>query len=181
MTNPLLVLSLVLSCALPVAAQETAPPAEPAPAPAPAPATPKAQAPAPATPAMGQLVVARALPFRQGETMRVDALVGPLRVPELRVTPDEANLLREFLPPRGGVKRFSYLRYSIAVENPTGTDWTLGARIRLLDRNGAVIDEFEFRGGVDGGRARLVELKRLTLNYVVPLIDRIELTMSAER
>ncbi len=136
-----------------------------------------AGAPAP----QGPLTASQTVPFKKDEPIRLDLAVGGLRVAELQVTGDEAGLLESLLPPRGGVSRFSWLRYTLSVENPGDVNWTPAARIRLLDKKGEVIDEFEFKGGVGAGRARPVDLKRLTLNYIVPLIDRVELTLDAEQ
>ena len=52
---------------------------------------------------------------------------------------------------------------------------------RLLDKAGAIIDEFEYGKRVGAGRAKPVDFRRLTLNYAMPLIDRVEVTLSAER
>lgn len=129
----------------------------------------------------GPLLNNKTVSFRLDEPLKLDLAVGGLRVAELRIVHDEASLLDAVLPPRGGVTRFSWLRYTLYAENPGVDDWALAARIRLLDRKGEVIDEFEFRKGVGSGRARSVDFKRLTLNYIVPLIDRIEVTLSAEQ
>ncbi len=136
-----------------------------------------AEAPAP----QGPLTASKTVHFKKDEPIRLDLAVGGLRVVELRITGDEAGLLESLLPPRGGVSRFSWLRYTLSVENPGDVNWTLAARVRLLDKKGEVIDEFEFKDGVGAGRARSVDLKRLTLNYIVPLIDRVELTLDAEQ
>ncbi len=129
----------------------------------------------------GSLIMSKTVPFKLDEPQKLDIAVGALRVPELRITREDGSLIDSVLPPRGGQTRFSYLRYALSAENPSKESWDLAVRVRLIDKNGAVIDEFEFKKGVSEGRARLVDLKRLTLNYAVPLIDRVELTLSAER
>jgi hypothetical protein len=135
---------------------------------------------APAVPA-GSLIMTKVVPFKIDDPIRLDVAVGTLRVPELRITRDDGSILDDLLPPRGGQSRFSFLRYAVSAENPSRQNWTLAVRVRLLDRNGAVVDEFEFRRTIGDGRARVIDLKRLTLNYAVPLIDRAEITLSAER
>ncbi len=162
------------------APQETPPPAAPAPAPAP-PAAPAATpaAPAAAPVPQGPLLQTKVVPFRVGESVPLGLVVGNLRVPEVTVTRDEANMVQEVVPPSGGSTRYSYLRYTIATENPSGRSWRLAARIRLLDRNGAVVDEFELTERIGKGRAEPVRLKRLTLNYAIQYIDRMEVSFSA--
>ena len=137
-------------------------------------------APAPAGPD-GPLVQAKTVPFRQNEPIKLGLAAGGLRLGELTISPTEGTLLDSALPPRGGQESFFWLKYSLAAENPGAEDWWLAVRVRLLDRKGVVIDEFEFRRGVSAGRARSLDLKRLTLGYVIPLIDKVELALSAEQ
>lgn len=141
------------------------------------PAAPAAEAPTPA----GQLLLSRVVPFQVDQPIKLDIVVGGLRVPDLRIQRDAGSLLDSVLPPRGGQDRFSWLRYTLAAENPGTSGWTLRARIRLLDKAGAIIDEFEYGKRVGAGRAKPVDFRRLTLNYAVPMIDRVEVTLSAER
>ena len=136
--------------------------------------------PAPAGPG-GPLVLTKTVPFRQHEPIKLGLAAGGLRLGELTISPTEGTLLDSALPPRGGQESFSWLKYAVAAENPGGEDWWLAVRVRLLDKKGVVIDEFDFRRGVAAGRARSLDFKRLTLNYVVPLIDKVELALSAEQ
>lgn len=131
--------------------------------------------------AQGSLILTKSVPFRQDQPIKLDLNIGGLRIPDLRITKDEGTLIDSILPPRGGQSRFSFQRYALFAENPDNKSWRLSARVRLLDKNGAVIDEFEFRGTVRSGRAKAVDFKRLTLNYVLPLVDKVELTLSAEQ
>ena len=153
--------------------------AAPAAAPAPAPAAQTADL-NPAVPA-GSLILMKKVPFAEKQPIRLDMVVGNLRVPELKITPTEARLVDQVLPPRGGHARFSWLNYAVSAENPSAQEWTLAVRIRLLDRSGAVIDEFEFSRDIGAGKAKAAELRRLTLNYAVQYVDQVEVTLSAER
>jgi hypothetical protein len=113
--------------------------------------------------------------FRVGSPIPIDATVGALRVVDLTVVRDERRLIDQVLPPRGGQSRFSWLDYRVVAENPASNSLNLAVTLRLLDENGAIIDEFEMRERVWRGRTEELSLRRLTLNYVLPLIDRVEL------
>jgi len=119
-------------------------------------------------------------PYQLGQTTQVDVSVGELRVNELSIIEVGQPVFASLLPPHGGQSRFSWVRYGLRVENGSEARHKLAVRVRLLDKNGAVIDEFEFRGSVRKGHYRVLELKRLTLNYIVPLVDALELTVSQE-
>lgn len=120
-------------------------------------------------------------PFTADEPIALDLTVQGVRIPELRIAPTEGRLLDSVLPPRGGQRRFSYLAYRMYAENPVEDRARLRAHVRLLDREGRVIDEFGLTERIGKNRAETIELRRLTLDYVVPLIDEVELTVAVER
>jgi hypothetical protein len=122
----------------------------------------------------------RTLDFQLGAPLTVDVTVGDLKVGQLTIARDDKNLLEQLLPSRGGQTRWSYLETTLFVANPSGKAQDLSARVRLLDANDAVIDEFEFDGRVWRGKARALKLRRLTLNYVIPLIKKVEVALIAE-
>ncbi|GAB4222176.1 MAG: hypothetical protein Kow0062_18340 [Acidobacteriota bacterium] len=121
------------------------------------------------------------LRFALDKPLPLKVKVGDLEVRDLTITREERRLLDQVLPPRGGQSRFSWLHYAVHAENPADVSWNLAVRVKLLDRSGAIIDEFEFRERVWRGRARTVDLRRITLNYVIPLIDKVEITLTADR
>lgn len=133
-----------------------------------------------ALPAMaGDLVQSTTVDFAVGKAFKLDLTAGDLRISEFRLLTDDKSLIESVLPPRGGQSRFSWLNYGLMVENATQKTWGITVRIRLLDANNAVIDEFEFGGRVWRGRARVVDIRRLTLNYAIPLTKKIEITLTA--
>lgn len=121
------------------------------------------------------------VPFALDESIRLDTTVGDLRIRDLRVSRDDRSLIDQVLPPRGGQSRFSWLEYAVYAENPSQTSQNLAVRVKLLDANGAVIDEFDFNGRVWRGRADLVKLRRIALNYVTPLIKEVEVALTVTR
>lgn len=127
----------------------------------------------------GDLVQTATVDFAVGRPVKLDMMAGDLRISEFRILTDDRSLIESVLPPRGGQSRFSWLNYGVMVENATEKTWGVTIRIRLQDANGAVIDEFEFGGRVWRGRARTVDLRRLTLNYAVPMIKKVEITLTA--
>lgn len=124
-------------------------------------------------------------PFAIGESIRMDVELGPIRVVDLQVQRDERRLLDSVLPPRGGQSRFSWLEYTFYAENPSDNSWTVDAEVLLYDKNGAIIDEFDLDARVWRKRRDRVgtdfDIRRLAMNYVLPLIDRIEVRFTATR
>jgi hypothetical protein len=115
----------------------------------------------------------------------MDVELGPIRVVDLQVQRDERRLLDSVLPPRGGQSRFSWLEYTFYAENPSDNSWTVDAEVLLYDKNGAIIDEFDLDARVWRKRRDRVgtdfDIRRLAMNYVLPLIDRIEVRFTATR
>lgn len=118
------------------------------------------------------------VPFSIDESIRLDTTAGELKIRDLRVKRDDRSLIDQALPPRGGQSRFSWLSYAIYAENTSAAASNLMARVKLFDANGAVIDEFEMRGRIWRGRAEIVDLRRITLNYVIPLIHEVEIALT---
>ncbi len=126
------------------------------------------------------LVASKTVPFALDKPIELDLQVGDLRVTTMQVARDRRSLLRELLPPPGGETRFSWLRYTVYAENPGDRAWTLNVQVTLLDGNGAVIDEFVFRKRIWRGRAGQAQLRRITLNYAIPLVKKMKVTVSAQ-
>lgn len=118
--------------------------------------------------------------YQEGQAITLSATLGGVRATELRITADEQRMTDPLLPPHGGQSRFSWRRYDLHLENSTGQRQRVKVLLRLLDESGAVIDEFRVRGSLSKGRTKKLSLRRLTLNYVVPLIAKVEVTLEAE-
>jgi hypothetical protein len=129
--------------------------------------------------AAGDMVKTTSVDFRQGQSIDLGLEIGNLRVPQLQILPDDASMLDHLRASPGLEARFSWLRYGLYAENPSDESWKLEVQVRLLDDNDAVIDEFEFDGVVRKGRTRLIDNKRITLNYAIQYIETVELTVSA--
>ncbi|GEM_PF-6153712 len=126
------------------------------------------------------LVASKTIPFALDKAARLDLTVGDLRVTTIQVVRDRKPLIRELLPPPGGESRFSWLRYTVFAENPGDRAWTLNVQVTLLDENDAVIDEFVFRKRIWRGRAGEAQIRRITLNYAIPLVKKMKVTVSAQ-
>lgn len=125
------------------------------------------------------LIQSKTVEFRQGQSIDLGLEVGNLRVPQLQILPDDAGMLDHLRASPGLEERFSWLRYGLYAENPSDDSWKLEVQVRLLDANEAVIDEFEFDGLVRKGRTRLIDEKRVTLNYAIQYIEDVQITVSA--
>ncbi len=119
------------------------------------------------------------LDYAPGTSTQVEIQVGDLRVSQFGIKRDAGPLIQFVETPRGAKSRWSWTSYSLFVENPTAKRARVGAKVRLLDGNGAVVDEFEFSGTIWRGRSKTIDLKRLTLNYAIPLIKKVEIEISA--
>ena len=120
------------------------------------------------------------VPYQEGQAIRLSADLGGVRATELRITPDQQRMTDPLLPPHGGQSRFSWRRYDLHLENSTGERKRVKVLLRLLDGSGAVIDEFRLEGSISKGRTKKISLRRLTLNYAVPLIAKVEVSLEAE-
>ncbi|MDQ7005684.1 MAG: hypothetical protein Q9Q40_00465 [Acidobacteriota bacterium] len=120
------------------------------------------------------------LDFVEGEALKVGLSAGSVRLTALKITADSQRLSDSLLPPRGGQQRYSWKRYEIHVENSGARAARVRVHLRLLDAQGAVIDEFTLSSRVARARVRAFSLRRLTLNYVVPLIRQVELRLEVE-
>ncbi len=130
-------------------------------------------------PAVADQVDQTVVAFSVGDAKSLDVSFAGLRVTEMTIAHADRPLLAGVLPPYGGKGRFSWLEYSVRVENPTEIKRRVAVQVRLIDANGAVIDEFSFDGSVRRGRFRVLDTRRLTLNYAVPLVEKVELVFSA--
>ena len=118
--------------------------------------------------------------FVQGQETAVDLSVGSVRLTALKITADSRQMADSLLPPRGGQERYSWKRYEVHVENSEARRVRVEVHLRLLDAQGAVIDEFTLSSSVRQGRARSFSLRRLTLNYVVPLIRQVAVQLEVK-
>ncbi|MFN7966858.1 MAG: hypothetical protein U0V87_14340 [Acidobacteriota bacterium] len=120
------------------------------------------------------------LPFDLRTPHKLDLVMGPVRVNGASITQEDRRLVDVVLPPRGGQTRFGWLKTLVQVQNQGKDAYDVRIGVKLLDAAGAVIDEFEFGGKSWLGKTREFTLTRLTLNYVMPLIQTVELTVTVE-
>ncbi len=120
------------------------------------------------------------LPFDLKTPYKLDVVLGPVRVNGAAMSREERRLVDVVMPPRGGQTRFGWLKTLVQVQNQGKDAYDVRVAVKLLDAAGAVIDEFEFGGKSWLGKTREFTLTRLMLNYVVPLIKDVELTITVE-
>lgn len=131
-------------------------------------------------PAAAQTVT-RTFPFDLKTPARLDLMVGEVKIIGFALERDVRDLTDFVLPPRGGETRFSWLLTTVQVENSSKEQsFNVKTRVRLLDQAGAVVDEYEFAGRSWRQKVRDLTLKRLALNYVLPLIKQTEVTITVE-
>jgi hypothetical protein len=121
------------------------------------------------------------LPFDLRTPYKLDRKVGKLQIAGVVISREERRLVDAVLPPRGGQERFSWLRTVVQVQNTDHADaHDVRFALRLLDGAGAVIDEFEFGGKAWLAKTRDFALTRLAMNYVLPLVKSVELTVTVD-
>lgn len=120
------------------------------------------------------------LPFDLKTPYKLDLVLGPVQVNGASISREERRLVDAVLPPRGGQTRYGWLKSLVQVQNQGKDAYDVRVAVKLLDAAGAVIDEFEFGGKAWLGKTRDFTLTRLVLNYVVPLIKQVELTVTVE-
>jgi hypothetical protein len=72
------------------------------------------------------------------------------------------------------------LRARFLAENPTSEDWTVTFTVEFLDRSGKVIDKVTKKESWEG-EAKPYDFDHEILEYVVPLIAQVKITMEARR
>ena len=116
------------------------------------------------------------LPFQQGAALKVDTAVSGVNVADLEIRRDNKS---PFDQVRGGENRYSWFEYALRVQ-PTEGARNLRVIFRLYDANDAIIDDFELNKRVWREREQVIDVRRITLNYIVPLVKEVEVTISAE-
>lgn len=118
----------------------------------------------------------KVVPFRIDESLRLDAQLGPAKVPTLKIS----NLGRGY--GRGGrlarnqpSEGSTTLRFAFDVNNP-GEDWELTFTIELRDKAGKVIDRVTKSENFEE-EAKVYNVDHPILEYVVPMIAEVQVTI----
>ena len=116
------------------------------------------------------------LPFQQNAALAVGTTVGGIEVRDLEIRRADKT---PFNRVRGGESRYSWFEYDLRVQPNEGAR-TFRVVYRLYDANDAIIDEFEVDERVWRKKAQVISDRRITLNYIVPLVREVEVTVTAE-
>lgn len=123
------------------------------------------------------------VPFQVDKAVAFAGGVGPVKVTGVKVT----NLGRGY--GRGGFSLRSAnppselattLRFAFDVDNPTDDEWDVTFTVELLDKGGKVIDRASKKENYED-EAKVLELDHSLLEYVLPLVTQVRITLQGER
>lgn len=123
----------------------------------------------------------RTVEYRTGRAFDLKATVGPVRVQSVEFS----DLGKGYKP--GGIagrirpggidsEASTTIRAHFLAENPLADEWEVTFVLEFLDRNGAVIEKVSKRSTWEG-EAKPYNLEHPILAYVVPMIDRVRISM----
>ena len=116
------------------------------------------------------------LPFQQGAALKIDTALSGVKVSDLQIRRDNKS---PFDQVRGGENRYSWFEYDLSLQ-PTEGARNVRVIFRLYDANDAIIDDFELTKRVWRDKEQVISARRITLNYIVPLVKEVEVTITAE-
>ena len=127
--------------------------------------------------------VEQKLAFEIDKSLALNGMVGPVKVPTLKVI----NLGRGYN--RGGISLRSVsqvselsttLRVTFEVNNPMREQWQVEFTVELLDKSGKVIDRFSKKEEYDN-EAKALNIEHPLLEYVLPLVSDVKITLQGRR
>ena len=116
------------------------------------------------------------LPFQQGTALKIDTTLSGVSVADLKIRRDNKS---PFDQVRGGESRYSWFEYDLRLQPNEGAR-NMRVIFRLYDANDAIIDDFELNKRVWRDKEQVISARRITLNYIVPLVKEVEVTITAE-
>ena len=127
--------------------------------------------------------VEQKLAFEIDKSLALNGVVGPVKVPTLKVT----NLGRGYS--RGGLslrtgnqpsELSTTLRLTFEVNNPMKEEWQVEFTVELLDKSGKVIERFSKKEEYDN-EAKALTIEHSLLEYVIPLVSDVRITLQGRR
>jgi hypothetical protein len=127
--------------------------------------------------------VEQKLAFEVDKSLPLNGMVGPVKIPTLKVI----NLGRGYS--RGGIslrtgnqpsELSTTLRFTFEVNNPMKEEWQVEFNVELLDKSGKVIDRFSKKEEYDN-EAKALNIEHSLLEYVIPLVSDVKITLQGRR
>jgi len=127
--------------------------------------------------------VEQKLAFEVDKSLALNGMVGPVKIPTLKVI----NLGRGYkgagISLRTGnqpSELSTTLRFTFEVNNPMREEWQVEFNVELLDKSGKVIDRFSKKEEYDN-EAKALNIEHSLLEYVVPLVSDVKVTLQGRR
>jgi hypothetical protein len=130
----------------------------------------------------GSLKFTTTVPFRLGSAIELNATVGPVSVESVEFSQGSGGPFGRTLG--GTLGRgddvYSGITAAFECENPEPVEWEVTFELEFLDKNGELIDRAKKSKDLEG-ESKVVKVDHSTLRYVIPLIDRVEIKIQAEK
>jgi hypothetical protein len=123
------------------------------------------------------------VPFKIDTSAPLTAVVGPVKVTNLKIT----NMGRGY--GRGGLSFRSAsppselsttLRFAFDVDNPAEEEWDVTFTVELVDKSGKVIDRGSKTENYEE-EAKVLNLDHAIIEYVLPMIAEVRVTLQGRR
>lgn len=127
----------------------------------------------------GSLRFEKTVDWQTGKLLRLDTLVGPVRIGKVEFSNEGkggggiASRIRS-----GSSDTQTTLRASFDGENPKEDEWVVTFTLEFLDSKGRLIDRAVGKEGFEG-EAKTAHVDHPILEYVVPMIDKVRIKLEA--
>ena len=127
----------------------------------------------------GSLRFEKTVDWQTGKLIKLDALVGPVRIGSVELSNEGkggggiTSRIRG-----GGSDTQTTLRATFDGENPKEDEWVVTFTLEFLDSKGRLIDRAVGKEGFEG-EAKTAKVDHPILEYVVPMIDQVRIKLEA--
>jgi hypothetical protein len=132
----------------------------------------------------GGLRFQKTVPYRLGKLTELNAKVGPVRVDSIELTQPKdgggpaASIVGRIRGGGGSSETQATIRAAFDTQNPSEEEWVVTYTLDFLDRDGKLIDRVSKSQGFEG-EAKVYNLDHQILEYVLPMIHRVEIRLEA--
>ena len=125
----------------------------------------------------------KTIPFQIDTSVPLESVTGPVKVTNLKITNMGRGYgrggfgLRSANPPS---ELSTTLRFAFDVDNPADEEWDVTFTVELMDKSGKVIDRASKTENYEG-EAKVLNLDHSIIEYVLPMIADVRVTLQARR
>ncbi|HVR98819.1 MAG TPA: hypothetical protein VMW27_19530 [Thermoanaerobaculia bacterium] len=132
----------------------------------------------------GSLRFQKTVPYKLGKLVELNAKVGPVRVDSIEFSQPKdgggpaASIVGRIRGGGGSSETQATIRAAFDTQNPNEDEWVVTYTLDFLDRDGKLIDRVTKSEGFEG-EAKVYNLDHQILEYVLPMIHRVEIRLEA--